>query len=449
MMPQPRNPLRAEMTDDAIIPDEFLLRISSPCDAACRSEVQTLLDASNLTRGCEIGLVGIDIGPVRVESFSCDIQELRDLPERALKAFAEELIRVVSRALARGGTRPLSIVNSRTVSIPDIPPFILPEEPFVSDCILNTSRGFPFRGSLLLPNQRRLPSRIECDLFGIDETDGGFPTDGLRTCAPLSMNGRDVSVWILDTGCEPTTDGFCQDFLGPEPVPGCSDTSGHGTAVSEIATGPSGVAVESTRNCLRVFEDILPDPGIGWRTVLLGLSFVAANLNNATRGNVVNLSLSGGIGVDPLFASLVADTLEALTDMGVFIAGAAGNGGDNACTMLPAFFRDEKFFSVQAHDSESVPFEGNNISEIGADCIDISAPGVDISTSQGLVSGTSFATPHVSGAMAVLLSDEREVSSSMLTAVTRVIDNGPGLLDEFSLGLSCPDVMRRQAPRQS
>lgn len=436
---------------DVVVPNVFLLRLSAPCVASCRAEVQSLLEMNNNTQSCKIGTRGVNIGSIHFESIACENRKLFMFSGHALKYYGQYLVHTVRRALARAGTRPLFVENDVRLTIPTLSNRNSMQKMSTPEPNLNTMTTARDTCSLDLEGFHYLmpkPSNIPCSLFGIDETDGGFPRDGLRTCAQQSNNGKAVSVWILDSGCKPLRNGSCESFLEFDQTQGeCTDEDGHGTVVSDIATGRNGVAVESIRHCLRVSSG----QDVNLFDLLLALNFVSENLHRSVKGNIINLSLQQNavlLSANPT-ADSVVEIVDTLISMGAFFVLAAGNMNMNACDGLAILDRSERFFTVQAHNADGLPFEGNNFGEPGRDCVDISAPGVGISTAnRGMVEGTSFAAPHVSGAIAVLLSDERTVDVSTLTNRGRLINNLDGLVDQPSLGLSCPTKRKKKGLRK-
>lgn len=112
------------------------------------------------------------------------------------------------------------------------------------------------------------------------------------------------------------------------------------------------------------------------------------------------------------------------------IATSTGNENIDACFYSPqsATVGNPFLFAVAAHDRKGKPASFTNFGK----CSDISAPGVGIRSDNGVMEGTSMASPHVAGAIAVLLSEGKKVSLETLTG-SRII---PGI-NKPALQIEC------------
>merc|ERR1712064_257723 len=230
-----------------------------------------------------------------------------------------------------------------------------------------------------------------------------------------SADGSGVSVYVIDTGVVASHVDFggrayaAYDALGGDG----NDCNGHGTHC--------GGTVGSDTYGVRVLGCLGSDSFSG---IIDGMDWVAAN---ARFPAVASMSLGGG-------ASLSVDiAVRNLVNAGVTVSVASGNSNDDACSYSPARARDA--ISVGATDSSDVRASFSNYGS----CVDIFAPGVDItSTWKGrsnsattTISGTSMACPHVSGVAALILGQNPsltpdEVVAQILSDATsgRVINKG-------------------------
>lgn len=219
----------------------------------------------------------------------------------------------------------------------------------------------------------------------------------------IAGNGMD------DDGNGYTDDALGWDFVDDDAFP--FDAYGHGTHVAGIAgahtdngLGVAGVGWEARLMALRV----LNASGMGlWSDVAEAIVYAADN-----GARVLNLSLGG-----PFESQTVADAVAYAQAKGCLVVAAAGN---NPYQPSPVLFpaRLEEVVAVAATDPLDAPWAlGNRGPEV-----DIAAPGVAIYSTvpmeegaYGTISGTSMATPHVSGLAALLWAYEPDLTAAQVT----------------------------------
>jgi aqualysin 1 len=224
----------------------------------------------------------------------------------------------------------------------------------------------------------------------------------------LAGNGSgavsNVNVYVIDTGVDASHPDLnvVQSVNFAKGGGRSGDCNGHGThvagtiAAKDDAQGVVGVAPGAPIHAVKV----LNCQGSGqWSWIISGINWVTANHG----GNAVaNMSLGGGAN------QAVDDAVRNSAANGVFYGLAAGNDGANACNQSPARAgagTNNGIATVAAIDSASQEASWSN----DGPCVDIWAPGVNVlSTWTGggynTISGTSMASPHVTGGGALYLS---------------------------------------------
>ena len=260
---------------------------------------------------------------------------------------------------------------------------------------------------LYLRGFRRAAQAIEEDLRSADEieretefeTAALGATWGLIACKvpPSTRSGLAIKVAVLDTGLDLGHPDFAgrvivsQSFVG-QPV---QDLNGHGTHVAGTAAGTQAPAGTTPRYGIAhkapIFVGkVLSNSGGGTTaSVLAGMNWAIAN-----RCPVISMSLGAQ---SPVQAAYTAAGSAAL-GRGLLIIAAAGNA--NSSTGAPA--NSPTIMSVASLDNTLRRSAFSNFGKV-----EIAAPGRDVFSSvprptrYGIKTGTSMATPHVSGCAAL------------------------------------------------
>lgn len=259
------------------------------------------------------------------------------------------------------------------------------------------------------------------------------------------IKGEDIVVGIMDTGVDYNHEALNHNYRGRDGdhesswidlsgdgynTPG--DGNGHGTHVAGTAVGggegePIGVAPEAEWIAAKIFND-------GGATTLSAIHeafqwFMAPGGDPANAPHVVNNSWGNSNTYNLEFY----DDVQAWISAGIFPLFAAGNDGPGAQTVgSPASFVDsfavgatDRYDQVASFSSRGPVYweneDGEMVSHIKPD---VAAPGHEIysawpaSREEGkynTISGTSMATPHVAGSIALLLSANPDLSINEIT----------------------------------
>lgn len=199
-------------------------------------------------------------------------------------------------------------------------------------------------------------------------------------------------------------------------------TDGHGTHVAGTAAGET-LGVASKANIFGV-RTLAGDGAEGWSSnVVAGIDFVmqqheARKSNADFKGSVLSMSLASAGNVDA-----IDQALDAAIKAGVHVVVAAGNSGEDACTCSPASSGGTRGPAIVV-GSVGITGETSSFSNYGT-CVDVYAPGEDIISSWigapdvvNVLSGTSMATPHVTGIVAYAMANS-------------TLAGNPGLMKEW------------------
>jgi thermitase len=236
----------------------------------------------------------------------------------------------------------------------------------------------------------------------------------------LSANMWTNTGEIPGNGRDDDGNGVVDDVYGYNALDGNGnplDDNGHGThcagTIGGVGNNAAGVA------------------GVNWTVRLMALKFLDSSGSGSTQGAIsaieyavrmkqagVNLKVLSNSWGGGGYSQALEDAIQAASNAGILFVAAAGNAAadNDSEPSYPANYALPNVVSVAAVDAA-----GNLawFSNFGAQSVHLAAPGVDIvSTYLGgayeSLSGTSMATPHVSGVAALVAGREPSLSLSEL-----------------------------------
>ena len=243
-----------------------------------------------------------------------------------------------------------------------------------------------------------------------------------RFTYPISA-GSKVQVYVIDTGINTGHTEFEGRAKWGITVPDDDediDGNGHGTHVAGVIAGRTyGVAKKAKVHAVKV----LRTSGFGSNSdVIKGVEWVMKeHMKREKSGRkraprtIANMSLGGGKSI------ALEEIINQAVEAGVHFSVAAGNEGENACEYSPAGASGPiKVGAV--NEMDEMAFFSNH-----GKCVDVFAPGVDIisawiGTAHALntLSGTSMATPHVTGVLALYLAESNYTPSSLKKQILKL-----------------------------
>jgi subtilisin family serine protease len=319
-----------------------------------------------------------------------DVSLCKDL-RRLLRAQRIERQRSGSNAIIRSMVCEPNAVF-RTAAIPN-------------DALFSTLWGMHQTSNVDINAPEAWDSGADCSSQVVAVVDTGVMYDHADLAANMWRNPLEQVNGVDDDG-----NGVIDDIYGFNAISGSGDPrddNGHGTHCAGTigARGGNGIGVAGVCHAIQIMAlKFLDSSGSGslWNAVR------ALNYITAMKRRGVNVVLSsnswGGGGYSPTLFSAIQEAQNA----GMLFVAAAGNSYNNndSNPTYPANYNLDNIISVAAVDRAGVKA---GFSNYGATTVDIAAPGVSIASTwvgggYNTISGTSMATPHISGVLALLKS---------------------------------------------
>jgi subtilisin family serine protease len=250
--------------------------------------------------------------------------------------------------------------------------------------------------------------------WGIDRTDQrDLP---LNATYNYRLTGQGVNAVVIDTGVDKNHADF-QGRVGPGfnalttgAADDASDVHGHGTHVAgTIGSKTWGLAkavdIIPVRVCNAQGQCTEAD-------IIRAVDWVTANVAHPA---VVNMSLGGAVDEN---TAATEQAIRSSIASGITYVVAAGNDSRDACGFSPA--RMPEAITVGATSKN----DGRAFFSNFGRCLDIFAPGNGITSARRgsggtSMSGTSMASPHVAGVVALLLQESPEATPAQMEAKIR------------------------------
>lgn len=298
----------------------------------------------------------------------------------------------------------------------------------------------------------------ECNKNGGGESERITPSDQIPWGIEIIYNdiglastsgGSGIDVAVLDTGVDVNHPDLkrrvvqCVDFTkGPFPKNRCKDGNGHGTHVSGTiladagsdGLGVYGVAPEANLLSYKVCDDT----GSCWSDdIAAGIDYAGSH-----GADIISISIGGDSE-----SSLIRDAISRNTHV-LFVAAAGNDGPGSGSIDYPG--ANINVIAVGAIDAnEDVPsWSSRGVNDgdfvIEEREVELGAPGVSVESTwinggYRIISGTSMATPHVSGLAAKLWQGDATLTRNYLQNRAKLHDlSTPG--DDPATGFGLPTV---------
>ncbi|MBT3784463.1 S8 family serine peptidase, partial [bacterium] len=278
----------------------------------------------------------------------------------------------------------------------------------------------------------------EVHLESSDATYGLRQIRAPKVWEELGITGSGVRMGVLDTGyaSHPDLEGkiiAARDFISGKPDNQPNDARGHGTHVLGTIGGgnTSGMAIGVAPDVRFLVGKIFDDKGYTTVSVALrAMQWMAdpdSNPNTVDHPRIVSNSWGGKM-KDRVVQLLFRSAVQSWREIGIVPVFAAGNSGPELYSVeFPGAYPESLAVGAVNSQDQIARFSSRGpVNFMGKTIIkpDVSAPGVEVFSADqnggyARMSGTSMATPHVAGVVALMLQANPWLGPETISRVLR------------------------------
>ena len=258
---------------------------------------------------------------------------------------------------------------------------------------------------------------------------GGTAGDDIHAALAWDQYTGDpnIKVGVIDTGVDYNHPDLAANvWTNPGEIPGNNIDDDHNGYVDDVhgydfanndgdPFDDNGHGTHTSGTIAAVGNNNVGVVGVNWNAKIVAIKFLSASGSGSTAGAISGVQYAITVGVKLTsnswggggFSQALLDAINAAGAAGQLFVAAAGNSSQNtdATPSYPASYDTPYIISVAATDHND---NLASFSNYGATTVDLGAPGVNIlstlpGNSYGLLSGTSMATPHVAGVVALAM----------------------------------------------
>lgn len=403
--------------EDAVLADEYILSSVAPIEPLREKAVQVVEQVAGEEMRVAASLGDVILVTPQTDATINDVEDGEQIEQSEVQV-CRKLRRLLRQSrLANAQTGEFHIVRRIACD----PNAILSVSAVPNDPMFSALWGMNQSNDIDINAPEAWNGGTDCSSQIVAVIDTGIQYDHPDLVANMWVNPSETANGLDDDG-----NGVIDDIYGYNSITGSGDPrddNGHGTHCAGTigGVGNNGVGVAGVCHRIKLMAvKFLSSGGSGslWDAVK-SIQYVT-KMKRAGHNILLSSNSWGGGGYYQALYDAIADAQSA----GLLFVAAAGNNYNNndSNPSYPSSYNLDSIVSVAAIDSNG---SKASFSNYGATSVDIAAPGVSIRSTwigsgYNTISGTSMATPHISGILALLKSRATTLTASQLkTALMR------------------------------